>query len=97
MRNHHLGLFRSDALFATMATDTVKTPLLAETIEPDEPTPVVHGNISSTPATTNKAAPVVLTPSDRPTPNGNATPSQLEAGELDVAASAFFVLSTLAS
>jgi len=65
------------ALFGTMPTDTVKTPLLAETIEPDDPTPVVHGNIGSTPATT---APVVLTPTDRATPNMNATPSQLEAG-----------------
>ena len=78
-----------------MATDTVKTPLLAETIEPDDPTPAVHGNIGSTPTTTSRTAPVVLTPTDRATPNVNATPSQLEAGELEFAVSAFLVLSVL--
>lgn len=76
-----------------MATDTVKTPLLAETIEADDPTPVVHGNIGSTaPATTNKGAPVVLTPTNRITSNANATPVQLEAGELDFSSSTFSVL-----
>jgi hypothetical protein len=68
-----------------MATDSVKTPLLAETIEPDDPTPAVHGTIGSTPATTatvSKLAPVVLTPTTRATPNANATPAQLESGEL---------------
>ena len=79
----HPGIFHSGAILGIMATDTVKTPLLAETIEPDDPTPVVHGNIGSTPATTNKVAPVVLTPTNNTTSNANSTPAQLEAGELD--------------
>jgi hypothetical protein len=80
-----------------MATDAVKMPLLAETIEADDPTPAVHGNIGSTAATTNKVAPVVLTPTNRTTSNANAnaTPAQLEAGELDYPSSAFSGLSIL--
>ena len=84
-----------------MATDTLKAPLLAETIEPDDPTPVVQGNIGnigSTPATTtNKTAPVLLTPTNRATSNANANaaPAQLEAGEFDFSSSTFSVLSSL--
>jgi hypothetical protein len=78
-----------------MTTDSVKAPLLAETIEPDDPTPAVHGNIGSTPATTNKVAPVVLTPTNRALSNENTTPAQLEAGELDFSSSAYSVLSIL--
>jgi len=66
-----------------MATDTTKMPLLAETIEPDDPTPPVYGNIGSTPATnttTSKATPVVLTATNPATSNTSATPHQLEAG-----------------
>lgn len=78
-----------------MATDTIKTPLLAETIEPDDPTPIVHGNIGSTPTTTNKVSPVVLTPTNHATSNANTTPAQLEAGEFDFSSSAFSVLNIL--
>jgi len=97
-RKHNLGLFRPSGLFGIMATESVKTPLLAETIEPDDPTPpthVVHGVIGSTPGTTNKAAPVVLMPTNRATSNANATPLQVEAGKFDLSSSAFSVLSTL--
>ena len=70
-------------------------PLLAETIEADDPTPIVRGNIGSAATTTSKVAAVVLTPTNRTTSNTNATPDQLETGELDFSSFAFSVLSIL--
>lgn len=59
---------------------SVSTPLLDNTIEPDEPTVVPSGNINSS-GKTNARTPVVLTPTTRNPEQMAATESDAESGE----------------